>query len=457
MTSRIIDEKHIQSVLDRTQGPSEKILSKVFKKALDKNGLSLQDAGFLVNSSGLEAQQRLFRAARQVKNEIYGERLVFFAPLYISDFCVNDCKYCNFHLANKSLKRKRLALKEIGQQTRFLINAGHKRVLLECGEDLKNNNIDYIVKAINKIYSVRTERGNIRRINVNIAAATTVNYRRLKNAHIGTYQLFQETYHRQTYQALHCGPKRDYQRQITAPDRAFRAGLDDLGIGVLFGLYDWRFEVLALISHAQYMEKKFGVGPHTISVPRFRPAETVVYRPAYPVKDKDFLKIIAILRLAVPYTGLIISTRESAEIRKIAFSIGISQSSASSVTSVGGYGKKHKQPQFVILDERPLGEVIKGVLSDRLLPSFCTACYRSGRTGEDFMKFSKPGEIHNFCRPNGLLTFAEYLEDFGKNGIYKKGYGVINHYLNKIDNLQLRKKTQERLAEIKKGARDLYF
>ena len=333
---------------------------------------------------------------------------------------MNGCAYCNFHTENKGLKRKKLSLDEIERQVELLIDMGHKRLLLEFGEDPEHNDIDYVRAVIEKIYSLKREKGNIRRLNVNIAATTVENYRKLKKADIGTYQLFQESYHRQTYEKLHHGPKADYHRQISAHSRAFEAGLDDLGLGVLFGLYDWRFEVLALIQHAQYLEKTLGVGPHTISVPRFCPAPSVGYQPEYPVSDADFLKLIAIIRLAVPYTGMILSTRETPEIRKQAFKIGISQASAASVASAGGYGNTAKdEAQFELRDERPLAEVIKAVVEDKMLPSFCTACYRRGRTGEAFMELSKPGEIHTFCRSNGLLTFAEYLEDFG-NGLYKK-------------------------------------
>jgi 2-iminoacetate synthase len=358
--------------------------------------------------------------------------------------------------------RKKLTLKEIEEETKRIIAMGHKRILLECGEDPINNPIDYVVSAIETIYSVKTEQGNIRRINVNIAATTVENYKKLKQAKIGTYQLFQETYHYETYKNLHRGPKSDYERQITAHIRAYEGGIDDLGLGVLFGLYDWRFEVLALVSHAQFLDSHLGVGPHTISVPRFRPAPTVTYQPAYPVSDDDFLKIIAILRLAVPYTGMILSTRERPEIRKIAFKLGISQTSAGSRTSPGGYRNfSEKEAQFEIHDLRSLSEVINDILADNLIPSFCTACYRVGRTGEDFMNLAKPGEIHKFCRPNGILTFVEYLEDFaktnGKKELYEKGYRVVEYYLDKIDNEQLKKETIKRIERIKKGERDLYF
>ena len=456
----MIDNEKISYVLEKTSKFDHKVIASILEKAKEKKGLDLEEVGYLVHLQDKALIEELFNVAGQIKEEIYGERLVFFTPLYLSNFCVNNCDYCNFHIRNRELKRKKLTLNEVEQQVKYLIDMGHKRILIELGEDPVNNSIDYVVEVINKIYSIKTKKGNIRRLNVNIAATTVENYRKLKQAKIGTYQLFQETYHRPTYEKLHHGPKADYNRQITAHERALKAGIDDLGLGVLFGLYDWRFEVLALVSHAQYLDKKYGVGPHTISVPRFRPAPTVTYVPSYPVSDKDFLKLIAILRLALPYTGMIISTRERPEIRKVAFKIGISQTSAGSVTVVGGYGRKDSEGQFEISDKRPLSEVVAGVLEDNLLPSFCTACYRSARTGETFMSLSKPGEIHSFCRPNGLLTFAEYLEDFARfagNGIYEKGYKVINFYLNKIENVNWRKETQERLLKIKQGQRDLYF
>lgn len=456
--TEIINEERIYNILSNTREPSKYELDDILAKGREKKGLVLEEVGVLVSVKDKEQLESIFTTARLIKDEIYGERLVFFAPLYVSDFCVNDCEYCNFHIRNKSMSRKKLTLEEVKEQTIYLINMGHKRLLLEFGEDPINNSIDYVTEVISTIYSQKTDKGNIRRVNVNIAATTVENYKRLKEAKIGTYQLFQETYHRETYRRLHRGPKSDYLRQITAHDRAFEAGLDDLGLGVLFGLYDWRYEVLALVQHAQYLDTKYGVGPHTISVPRFRPAPTVTYTPKYPVSDEDFLKLIAILRIAVPYTGMIISTRERPEIRRFAYSIGISQTSAGSVTSPGGYGKTKKEDcQFSISDERSLSEVVMSVLQDGLLPSFCTACYRTGRTGERFMELSKPGEIHNFCRPNGLLTFAEYLEDFSSDGIYEKGYELIEYYLNRIENDTLRIKTREKIELIKRGKRDIYF
>ncbi|MBI2974362.1 MAG: [FeFe] hydrogenase H-cluster radical SAM maturase HydG [Deltaproteobacteria bacterium] len=399
-----------------------------------------------------------------------GERLVLFAPLYVSDYCVNDCAYCNFHVSNAGHKRRRLSQDEIASEAACLINMGHKRVLLEFGEDPKLNDIDYICEAIRTIYSVKDEHGNkIRRVNVNIAATTVENYRKLKEEGIGTYQLFQETYHRPTYEALHKGPKASYDRQITAHNRAREAGLDDLGIGALFGLYDWKFEVMALVEHAQKMEAELGVGPHTISVPRFRPAPGIKYQPKYPVNDADFLKIIAILRIAVPYAGIILSTREEPALRSRAFQLGVSQASAASICVPGGYnnfpspsmgeggGEGDNVGQFYIQDTRPVGDVIKSILADGLIPSFCTACYRSGRTGEDFMDLAKPGRIHEFCRPNALLTFAEYLEDFGDGDLKSEGGELIEKYLNDINDDALRNKTTIKLKEIRNGARDLFF
>ena len=405
-------------------------------------GIEKDEIEELLAISGPAELQKIFKRAAKVKQEIYGERLVFFAPLYLSNYCVNDCAYCGFHGRNNSLERRKLTLDEIGDQAKILVAMGHKRILLECGEDPVNNDIEYVVSAMERIYTT-----GIRRINVNIAATTVENYRQLKAAGIGTYQLFQETYHRITYEKIHRGPKADYDRQITAHERAFQAGIDDFGIGVLFGLYDYKHEVISLIAHVKRLEEKLGVGPHTISVPRFRPAQSVAFQPPSPVSDEDFLKLIAVLRLAVPYTGLILSTRESPKIRARAFALGISQASAAS----------RVMGQFKTADERSLEEVVQSVLEQGFLPSFCTACYRRGRTGEKFMELARPGEIHAFCRPNGLLTFAEYLEDYGRNGLYAKGYKIINYYLGQIENESMRLQTKEKLAKIQAGERDLYF
>lgn len=466
---KIIDEKNIQEQLAAFASPSAAAVSKILAVAALKKGLIPEDVAVLLNTNDPAHALEIFSAAAKIKNEIYGERLVLFAPLYISDYCANNCLYCNFHRTNDAMPRRRLSMDEVAAEAKCLIDMGHKRVLIEFGEDPQFNTIDYVCETIRTIYSVKSGRNNIRRVNVNIAATTVENYKRLKASEIGTYQLFQETYHRPTYELVHSGPKADYDRQITAHDRAREAGLNDLGIGVLFGLYDWRFETMALVAHAQYMEKNLGFGPHTISVPRFRPAEGIKFKPAHPVEDDDFLKLIAILRLAVPYTGMILSTRESPDLRRKAFRAGISQASAASVCTPGGYsrspsplegegrGEGAGDAQFTVADNRPVDEVIKSVIEDGLIPSFCTACYRIGRTGEAFMELARPGEIHNFCRPNALLTFAEYLEDFGSGELKQKGYRLIEKYLNEISDDKARELTTKRLAEVKSGKRDFYF
>ncbi|MBN1494806.1 [FeFe] hydrogenase H-cluster radical SAM maturase HydG [Candidatus Peregrinibacteria bacterium] len=451
----IFDAERIKKLLLSTKNPTKKRIEEILAKAEKMKGLSLEDAASLINAPK-KYTDLMFKTAWKIKKEIYGERIVLFAPLYVSNYCVNDCEYCGFHIRNKE-KRIKLSLKQVEQQTRFLINMGHKRLLLEFGEHPKMCPIDYVVDTIKTIYSVKEGNGSIRRVNVNIAATTVEDYKKLKKAGIGTYQLFQETYHQPTYAKLHNGPKADFERQLFAHIRAFKAGIDDVGLGVLFGLYDWRFDTLALLSHAQYLDKTFGVGPHTFSVPRLQPAPTVKEKWPYAVNENELLKIIAILRMSVPYTGMIISTRERPNVREKAFKLGISQTSAASCTSPGGYGKKRTLNQFQISDERSLDKVIEGIIDKGLLPSFCTACYRIGRTGKDFMDIAKPGEIHNFCRPNAILTLKEYLEDYAKPLTKEKGLQIIQKYLKLIPSKVIQKKTVERLARIERGQRDLYF
>jgi 2-iminoacetate synthase len=452
----IIDEKKLEKILIATARPSKKTVEQILAKAKKKKGLTLMDVGYLINVNDRQLLRKIFAAAGKVKDEIYGERLVLFAPLYLSSYCVNECAYCGFHASNKA-PRKKLTMKEIARQTRILEDMGHKRLLLEFGEHPSLNPIEYVVAAIKTIYKTRSKKGAIRRVNVNIAATSAANYRKLKKAGIGTYQLFQETYHRATYAQLHTGPKASYERQLFAHDSAFAGGIDDVGLGVLFGLYDYRFEVLGLVSHAHYLEKKFGVGPHTLSVPRFQPASSVGLKLPYAVSEGELLKIIAVLRLAVPYTGMIISTRERAEVRRKAFQIGISQTSAASRTAPGGYGKAKRLEQFRTADHRSMGEFVRSLLQERYIPSFCTACYRTGRTGKAFMEIAKPGNIHNFCRPNAILTFKEYIEDYADAATKKEGERVIKSYWKKIPSLHIRQETAVRLLRIENGERDIYF
>lgn len=451
----MIDEKKIHDILDSTSSPGDERLEELLGKAMQKKGLSLEEAAELLSISEDKQLEKLFHAAGKVKEEIYGNRLVLFAPLYLSDYCMNDCEYCGFHSRNKGLIRKKLTMEEIREQTELIIRMGHKRILIEAGEH-PDTPIDYVCDAIRTVYDTKVGNGEIRRVNVNIAATTVENYRKLKEVGIGTYQLFQETYHRGTYERLHKGPKADYQRQITAHERAFQAGIDDYGIGVLFGLYDYRFEVLSLLAHAKYLDGKHGVGPHTISIPRFKPAPSVDYSSGSPVSDSDFLKLIAVIRLSVPYTGMILSTREPPEIREKAFEIGISQTSAASKTSPGGYSTKENK-QFELSDQRPVDEVLQSMCRQGMLPSFCTACYRSKRTGEAFMKLAKTGNIHFLCHPNAILTFKEFLMDYASPKMKEIGEKTIAREVERIDDSERKDETKKRLKRIEQGERDLFF
>jgi 2-iminoacetate synthase len=458
---KVIDEELIQQDLDAGRSRPRGEILEILAKARKAQGLEPREAAALLQVEDPEIFRTIFQSAREVKLKIYGKRLVLFAPLYLSNDCVNNCQYCGFRRDNRSIPRKRLTPEEIRDQAEELERLGHKRLLLECGESSLSD-IDYVEEAIATIYGTKNGKGEIRRVNVNIAATTAENYRRLKEARIGTYQLFQETYHRSTYEAIHEGPKRDFERQILALDRAQEGGIDDVGMGVLFGLYDYKFEVLALLYHARHLEERFGVGPHTISVPRFCPAPGVDFHPPHPVSDDSFKKLIAVLRLAVPYTGMIISTRETVEMRSEAFDLGISQTSAGSRTSPGGYGQRGEEEdlsrsQFEIADHRPPDEVIRSICHLGYLPSFCTACYRKGRTGKKFMDMAKPGEIHHLCGPNAILTFKEYLLDYAPQETRRVGEDTLARHLKDISHPDLRKKTEERLKTLERGKRDLYF
>ena len=459
---KIIDEELIQRQLEAGRGKSREEILEIVAKAEKAKGIEPEEAAALLQMEDPELIEEIFQAARRVKLKIYGKRLVLFAPLYLSNYCVNNCRYCGFRRENRLISRKRLTPEEIREQVEELENLGHKRLLLECGESPLSD-IGFVEEAIATIYATKNGNGEIRRVNVNIAATSVDDYRRLKAAKIGTYQLFQETYHRATYESLHEGPKRDYDRQILAHDRAQEAGIDDVGLGVLFGLYDYRFEVMSLLYHARHLEKTFGVGPHTISVPRWRPALGVDFNLFHSVSDLSFKKLVAILRLAVPYTGMIISTRESVEMRTEAFSLGISQTSAGSRTSPGAYGKSGKNQedgqseQFHVADHRPPDEVIHSICELGYLPSFCTACYRRGRTGKEFMDVAKPGDIQGLCAPNAILTFKEYLLDYAPAEIRRAGEESLQHHMEEIPGGPLREETERRLRKIEDGARDLYF
>jgi len=411
-----LDAAQLQATLDRHQPEDAGQIGEILAKARDCKGLDGNEIAALMMLQDPERIAALFETAHTVKEAIYGKRMVFFAPLYISNLCGNECLYCAFRASNKSVIRHSLSQEQIAREIEILIDQGHKRVLMVAGESYRGG-FDYVLESIATIYSVKRGSGSIRRVNANLAPLTLEQFRALHGAGIGTYQLFQETYHRETYTACHPrGPKADFNWRVTAFDRAMAAGIDDVGMGVLFGLADWRFETLALMSHIAHLEKEFGVGCHTISVPRLEPAigSTMATHPPMPVSDADFKKLVAILRLAVPYTGLIMSTRESAAMRRETYALGVSQISAGSRTNPGGYAdaEHFESSQFQLGDHRSLEEVVQDIAAMGYIPSFCTACYRVGRTGEDFMDLAKTGEIKAKCAPNAVGTFLEYLLDY---------------------------------------------
>ena len=443
--------------MDRDAGRVREILA----KAAELNGLDLRDVAVLMGVSDPELLRGMFAVARGVKEVIYGKRLVLFAPLYISNLCANDCLYCAFRARNTELKRRALTQHEIAREVKTLIDQGHKRILLVAGEAYPKEGFSYVLDSIRTIYSVKSGPGEIRRVNVNVAPLSVDEFKELKAAGIGTYQLFQETYHRRTYAAVHrSGQKADYDWRVTAMDRAMEAGVDDVGIGVLFGLFDWRFEVMALLQHVSHLESKFGVGPHTISVPRLEPAcgSDMASHPPRPVSDDDFRKIVAILRLAVPYTGIIMSTRETAKLRRETFALGVSQISAGSRTNPGGYATDDEDPessQFSLGDHRPLDEVIRDVAQMGYIPSFCTGCYRLGRTGKDFMELAKPGDIRAHCDPNAVSTFEEYLLDYASPETRRIGEGAIAAVIGGMDPVAARRSHVLR-EQVTSGKRDVY-
>ena len=460
----IINDSAIAAEIERSHGKKDPaFIREIFAKARELHGIEHTEALALLQVTTPELIHELFETARFVKNEIYGNRLVLFAPLYISNLCGNECLYCAFRRSNRDIVRKALSQEEIARETEVLLKQGHKRVLLVAGEAYPKEGLEYIFRSIETVYNVSTPQASVRRVNVNIAPLTVDEFRELGKHRIGTYQLFQETYHRETYAKLHTGGlKANYDYRLEAMDRAFQGGLKDLGIGLLFGLYDWRYEVLALLQHIAHLEKNFGVGPHTISVPRLEPAvgSDISTHPPFPIADEDFRKIIAVLRIAVPYTGIILSTRESAAMRRDAFELGVSQISAGSRTNPGGYTETVHETgeQFSLGDTRPLLEVIKDLVDHEHIPSFCTGCYRLGRVGKDFMDMAKPGLIKQHCLPNAMFTFSEYLHDFADGELKQKGFALIERMLqNDITAKNLQEVTRKNLDRITKGERDLYL
>jgi 2-iminoacetate synthase len=459
----IIDEEKINRTLEDNKSSSSEKIKSVLKKALELKGLSVDEAASLLNIDSENLMKELFDTAFKIKNNIYGNRLVIFAPLYVSNHCSNDCLYCGFRGSNKEMKRRILSDEEIRKEVELLEKQGHKRILMLMGEDFEKYSFDNFLKAIDVAYSVKNNRGEIRRINVEIPPLSVSEFKKLKKAKIGTFTMFQETYHKETYRRMHpCGKKADYNFRLEAMDRAQEAGIDDVGIGVLFGLYDYKFEVLALLMHAKHLDSKFGTGPHTISIPRMEPAlnAPMANNPPCPVSDNEFKKLVAVIRCAVPYTGMILSTRENAKMRRELFHLGVSQISAGSKTNPGGYNEAKINPedeeQFALSDTRPASLVIKDMMKEGFIPSFCTSCYRLGRTGKDFMDLAKPGLIQNFCQPNALATLQEYLEDYGDKEAKEIGEELILKEAKKIKK-ESREKFFERLEKIKNGERDICF
>ncbi|EJT5939297.1 [FeFe] hydrogenase H-cluster radical SAM maturase HydG [Clostridium perfringens] len=441
----------------------KELVREIIEKSKSAEGLTPEETAVLLNLEDKELIEEMFKAARQVKEKLYGKRLVVFAPLYVSNYCVNNCTYCGYKHCNDELKRKKLNKEQLIEEVKVLESLGHKRIALEAGEDPVNAPLDYILDCIKSIYSIKFDNGSIRRINVNIAATTVEDYKRLKDAEIGTYILFQETYHKPTYERLHVsGPKHNYNYHTTAMHRAREAGIDDIGMGVLYGLYDYKYETLAMLMHAMDLEETTGVGPHTLSVPRIRPAENVsLENYPYLVDDEDFKKIVAILRLAVPYAGLILSTREEPGLRDEIISLGVSQVSTGSCTGVGGYSESYvdpeEKPQFEVGDHRSPVEMIESLMEAGYIPSYCTACYREGRTGERFMEIVKSGELYKICEANALITLKEFIDDYGTDRTREIGDKLIKKSIDEIDNESFRKSVEEKINKISKGTRDLRF
>ena len=439
------------------------LINSIIEKAKERKGLSHREASVLLACSNEDKNNEIYALAEQIKKDFYGNRIVMFAPLYLSNYCVNGCVYCPYHMKNKHIARKKLTQEEVRNEVIALQDMGHKRLAIESGEDPVNNPIEYILECIKTIYSVKHKNGAIRRVNVNIAATTVENYRKLKDAGIGTYILFQETYHKESYEQLHpTGPKHNYAYHTEAMDRAMEGGIDDVGLGVLFGLEKYRYEFAGLLMHAEHLEAVHGVGPHTISVPRIRPADDIdpdEFTDA--ISDDIFAKLVACIRISVPYTGMIISTRESQKTRERVLHLGVSQISGGSKTSVGGYyepePEEDNSAQFDVSDNRTLDEVVNWLMSMGYIPSFCTACYREGRTGDRFMSLCKSGQIQNCCHPNALMTLKEYLEDYASEDTKKIGEELINKEIENIPKEKVKAIVKDYLLNIHNGKRDFRF
>jgi len=457
-----IDPDEIWGFVENAE-PTKERVREVIERALNKNRLSLEETAVLVNTKDPELINEIKEGARTLKEKVYGHRIVLFAPLYIGNLCANNCAYCGYKASNKSVKRVTLNKEEIITQVKALEDTGQKRLILVYGEH-KKYSPEFIAESVRTVYKVKSGHGEIRRVNINAAPLDIEGFKTVKDSEIGTYQVFQETYHPEAYKKVHLsGKKRDYDWRLTALDRAQEAGIDDVGIGALFGLYDWRYEVLSLVRHVNHFEAVYKVGPHTISFPRIQYASELDIDKSYLVSDEDFTKLVAILRLAVPYTGLILTARESSEIRKEIMQFGISQIDGGTNIEMKGYTKNNGEnqdidkEQFLINDNRSLNEIMDDLIKNKYIPSFCTACYRLGRTGEHFMEFSVPGVIKRYCTPNAILTLVEYLEDYAPEATKRRGYELIEEKMTEIEDSKYAEKVKKRIEDIKKGKRDLYF
>lgn len=460
-----IDDNHIRNILNRAKNPDTLHVREIIDKAYELKGLTPEEVAILLQTEDDDLIGAILQAAHKIKLDIYGNRLVLFAPLYVANHCSNNCLYCGFRHDNMELNRVALTMEQIKKEVKVLQREGHKRLLMLCGEHPSRSSLDYFMEAIEAAYATKTEKGGeIRRINVELAPLDVDNYRRLKKTGIGTYLLFQETYHHETYKQMHpSGPKKDYVNRLTAMHRAQEGGISDVGLGALFGLFDYKFDLLGLLLHALQLEKDCGVGPHTISIPRLEPAfnAPAAIKPPMPVSDHDFKKLVAILRMAVPYTGIILTTRENAELRSEVFALGVSQISAGSRTNPGGYSDttsdSFRAAQFNLGDTRTLDDVILDITERSHIPSFCTACYRLGRTGKDFMDLAKPGLIQKFCQTNALFSFKEYLLDYASAKTREAGEKLIAEMLEKSFKTKRKKMVADCLRTIEDGTRDVYI